>query len=457
MAFIELVLNSSTLKSVVTVLVATMLYHFIIHPLFFSAMSRVPGPMLSKLSWFYFSYYDVLLKRNEKILQWHEQFGPIVCIRPTEVSFASPNLMREIYGAAGKYDKSEFFDQFIAYGERAIFSVRPSWIHSRKRRSIASFFSKTSINNPIVEDSIRERVVELMKQVDTALENTPSLDIYPMLNYFAFDNITRLLYGRRHCSHSIENDFSERKILSGLKQAQLWGPFHFNYPRVSTWISKFLAFAGIQQHFMIAEHQLEDWTHQRVAVASADTELVNDYTLLQRMNGAQDVDGSTMSRNYIASEFLDNTNAAQETVTVALTYIIYHLSRNLGWQTKIREELLALPKQVDGYPSFAVTDAAPLLDSFIREVYRMNPGASGRAERAVPEGGKEYAGFYLPGGVSSSDTFMISVEIFSSDKLCRPASRLQPSLCTAISPFSHRQPNSTLSDGCRKTQSGCAP
>lgn len=166
-------------------------------------------------------------------------------------------------------------------------------------------------------------------------------------------------------------------------------------------LDRFLAFAGIHRGFLIAEHQLEAWTQQRVAAASAVAGSVNDYTLLGRMKGVNDIDGKRMSSNYIAEELLDNTNAAQETVTVALTYIVYHLGRNPKWSSKIREELLALPKLADGYSSFANMHDTPILDSFIREVYRVNPGPSGRAERIVPAGGKNCAGFYLPGGVST--------------------------------------------------------
>ena len=69
------------------------------------------------------------------------------------------------------------------------------------------------------------------------------------------------------------------------------------------------------------------------------------------------------------------------------------------YEAKVREELRALPVQEDGFPSLADIEAAPLFDAFIREVYRVNPGSSGRQERYIPESGKEYNGVYLPQGV----------------------------------------------------------
>lgn len=53
---------------------------------------------------------------------------------------------------------------------------------------------------------------------------------YPIFNCFAFDNITRLLYGPRHCAYTIENDCQERQLVSQIKQAQLWGPLKFKLP-----------------------------------------------------------------------------------------------------------------------------------------------------------------------------------------------------------------------------------
>ena len=85
------------------------------------------------------------------------------------------------------------------------------------------------------------------------------------------------------------------------------------------------------------------------------------------MNGAKYFDGSMMRHDYIASEFVDNINAALETVTVALTYMTCHLGRDLEWKIKIRHELPTLSEDADGYASFASIDTMPILDSFVRE------------------------------------------------------------------------------------------
>lgn len=136
-----------------------------------------------------------------------------------------------------------------------------------------------------------------------------------------------------------------------------------------------------------------------------DEDVKKDHSLLARMLDVKDKDGHPLDLTYIASELFDHLNAAQETVAVTLVYASYHLGVHHDWQTTIREELKALPVQEDGLPSHAAIEAAPLLQAFLREVHRFNSPASGRAERYVPEGGREYNGIFLPEGVCATIFF----------------------------------------------------
>jgi cytochrome P450 len=108
--------------------------------------------------------------------------------------------------------------------------------------------------------------------------------------------------------------------------------------------------------------------------------------------------GEPLSTSWIYAEVLDNLNAAQATITVALTYLLWNLAYNSNWQDRIREELTQLPCQDDGFPTFADINAAPIFNACIKESYRLNSLSSGSAERIVPLG-KEYNGVLVPPGV----------------------------------------------------------
>ena len=148
--------------STTVLLVFLFVYTFFVYPLFFAPLSHVPGPVGCKLSWYYLAYFDVRLKRNDQIAEWHKKYGPVICIRPREVSLSSSVLMREIYGTKGKYTKSNFFDHFMAYGARALFSIGPHWEHQQKRMLISKFYHRTAINKPVIQLSVRERNAQVV-------------------------------------------------------------------------------------------------------------------------------------------------------------------------------------------------------------------------------------------------------------------------------------------------------
>ena len=402
MAIIEDLFDSFR-PGIIALCVFIFIYVAFIHPLFFAPLAHVPGPIGCKLSWYYIAFFDVQLTRNDRIAEWHKKYGPVICIRPGEVSLSDPLLMREIYGTKGKYTKSRFFDHFIAYGARALFSIGPYWEHQQKRMLISTFYHRTSIQKPVVEMFVRERMYQLFDQIHTRLQakaDTKTIKMYPIFNCFAFDNITRLLYGPRHCAYTLENDCRERQLLLQMKQAQLWSPLKYNFPIVvnGSHFTKRLFPDGFKAS-LCAEDDLADWNWRNLTQAMEDKEVTIDNSLLARMLAVKDEDGRPLDLNYIASELFDHLNAAQETVAVALVYVTYHLGIHRDWQARIREELQGLPTQDDGFPSLAAVEAAPLFEAFIREVHRLNPGASGRQERYVPEGGKVYDGIFLPEGV----------------------------------------------------------
>ena len=404
MALIDDVLNGLK-PSLTIVFILLILYAFLVHPLFLAPLSHVPGPIGCKLSWYYIAWFDIWLKRNDRIAEWHRKYGPVICIRPGEVSLSCPFLMREIYGTKGKYTKSDFFDHFMSYGARSLFSIGPYWEHQQKRMLISTFYHRTTINKPIVELSVRERVHQFLDQISLRLQGEPDdgmIMMYPIFNCFAFDNISRVLYGPRHGAYTIENDCRERRLLLQMKQAQLWGPLKFNFPIVASTsqFSKQLFSDGFKAS-LSAEQDLADWNWKTLHEAIDDREITEDHSLLARMLTVKDKDGKLLDLKYIASELFDHLNAAQETVAVALVYVSYHLAMHRDWQKIIRKELATLPIEEDGFPSFTAIEAAPLFEAFIREVHRVNPGASGRQERYVPEGGKEYDGIFLPQGVCS--------------------------------------------------------
>lgn len=84
-----------------------------------SSLRAIPGPRISLFSSWILKYHEFHAHRTKYVHSLHQKYGPVVRIAPNEVSFASLDGVKEIYGAGGSgYDKTEFYNLFTIYGRR---------------------------------------------------------------------------------------------------------------------------------------------------------------------------------------------------------------------------------------------------------------------------------------------------------------------------------------------------
>ena len=354
----------------------------------------IPGPTLSKFSALHLGFYDLSYTRNERIWEWHRQYGPVVCISPFQVSVASLEGAKNMYGASRKWAKSDYFDHFKGYGMRSIFATKPYDKHQAKRKLIFAFYQASNIyKDPAIEQHCQERARAALRQIRSGQET----DVYSLIDWYALDNITYLILGPDYCTYTVDHAGPEREILRDLKYQQFLMPFRFSCPQIYGLVSA--SVGNLRPGYFLADEKLASWCWQRTSQAMSSPTLNNSRSLLRHLLEAHQGSKTMepLSHQYIAAEVLDNINAAEATIAVTATYLIWRLTENPQWQQKIREELRALPVQHDGSLSFAhVNGQAPSLDACLREVLRLHPASSGRGERIVPKGGYTFSGVFVP-------------------------------------------------------------
>ena len=361
---------------------------------------HIPGPWLCRVSHHYVAFFELLRGRPQIIARWHAKYGPFVLIAPGQVSIADPSAMRDLYSTSKRNPKSKYFDHFIYHNARSIFAELPYEEHRRKRSLSSAFYQATSILKPEIQNPLRERAMSVVSGIRHQLKSAKAVDVFPVINHFAWDNITALVYGPRHRSHSVEMDGAEREMLAGLKDCELWKPIDFNLPFAHYLIKKLGALYLKSPKFLMAEEELDKWSMQRLAEAVSDPLLSSDTSVVRLLKeDKRRLGGQKLTEDYVACEVIDNLLAAQATVTVALTFVVYHLSRNPDWQAEVQKELDGLPRLSDGLPAYSVLDKCSVLEACIRESYRVNPVSSGRAERCIAKG-EMYGGVFLPENVS---------------------------------------------------------
>ncbi|GFF41834.1 probable sterigmatocystin biosynthesis P450 monooxygenase STCB [Aspergillus udagawae] len=364
---------------------------------------HVPGPWLPKVSGLPLAWYDIWNRRNDHILQWHRQYGPVVCIAPNEVSVATLESTKDVYSTALRWPKSNYFDHFKGYGKngmRSAFATKPYEEHRAKRRLISAFYQATTIYKlPQIEQYVQERSRAVLRQI----QHGQGVDVYSLTDWYALDIITHLVFGPDFGSRAIESACPERDILALLKHQQFVGSFRIQYPNAYHYLSSIFAKLIPRLRYLQADSEFASWCKQRTLAAMEAPRISDSQSLLRHLLEIRGKDGEEekqqLDREYIAAEILDNINAAEATVSVTATYLIWRLTEAPEWQRKIRKELTALPVQPDGSLSFADLDSrVPSLEACLREVYRLHPASSGRAERIVPQGGHVLCGVYLPQG-----------------------------------------------------------
>ncbi|KAM5520935.1 Cytochrome P450 [Fusarium oxysporum f. sp. vasinfectum] len=373
-----------------------LIYAWLAYLLGNGSLRHVPGPWYCKVSNIPLSIYEILCRRSDIILNLHKKYGPVVQIAPNEVSVADLEATKQIYGTKDRWAKSDYFDHFMGYGRRSIFATKPYEDHRIKRKYTSSFYQAKAIYKlPEIEEHIKFRSLAVLDQV----RNGEDVDAFSLTSWYALDNITFLVFGPNHGTHSVDQTCTEREILEGLKYQQFIGPFRYRCPRLYNYASLLLQRASSRFQYLSADVKFPTWCEKKLFAALKDPHLNETHSLVRHLWELKqdDTNNGSIDVPYMAAEVLDNIDAAEATIVVTATYLIWKLTEAPEWQDKIRKELSALPKQDDGCPSFADIDTrVPSLEACLREVYRLHPSSSGKNERLVPSGGRTLAGVFVP-------------------------------------------------------------
>ncbi|RDW58916.1 uncharacterized protein DSM5745_11122 [Aspergillus mulundensis] len=372
-------------------------------------LRHVPSPLLNKFLRIKLSFHELRLQRNEAIASWHARYGPVVCIGPNEVSVASCQGIKDIYSSTNQFPKSAYFDHFAERGHRSMFATRPYRDHQRKRALTSSFYQASNIyTRPDIEAHIQERVTAVLGYIRRRSQEGTNVDVYALTDWYGFDIITYIVFGHGHGTRTVE-DLAyerEREILRHLKHLQRWGPFRVLFPRLFEAATSVASSVMPSLEYLQADKKLSRWSRERTShILQSSTP--NPRCLLgklaARYHGEQQSLGAGqksagLSREFIAAEVLDNINAAEATIAVTATYFLYHLSASPGWQRRLADEVRQLRESSECVPPFSAVNQLPIMEACLKEVYRLHPASSGRAERVVPSGGRVVSGLFLPEG-----------------------------------------------------------
>ena len=110
----------------------------------------------------------------------------MVRIAPNEISFASPNAVKDILAVGKGFNKTDFYKVFPPPENPDIFTEIREWKHAQMKRFAVTPYSMASIQRltPCIEDVERQ----LIEKLDSfAGDSRKVCDLGDWLHYFAFD------------------------------------------------------------------------------------------------------------------------------------------------------------------------------------------------------------------------------------------------------------------------------
>ncbi|KAF2790241.1 cytochrome P450 monooxygenase [Melanomma pulvis-pyrius CBS 109.77] len=402
--------NRTQVTSFVLVFTISYILFIVIYRLFFSPMSKIPGPWMTCIS----TAPETKALKEQRRTQWvnslFARYPGAVAVRtgPNSVSFNHPDAVKAIYGH-GKADtdfaKSSWYDSFSTTGE-SLFSTRSKKRHAMKRRMVAHSFSAQSLLS--FEPYVDVTIAKFMQKMDEFATTQEAFDIYFWFELFTMDLMGELALGN---SFGVLEAGKPARYSALVEQSQRFSniagllPFGKMSVRILSWVPV----PYIQKLWAARVEYLE---YARMAL---ERRFQNDRNkvlptgkprqdIMQRFIEARDPEtGRRMDFDELRAETSSLMVAGASTGSVTMNWMIYYLSKSPSVKSRILVSLEQMfPDNVDGSKPIPFTrlNKLSLLEHVEMECLRLHPPIGYTMPRDTPPQGAVICNVFIPGGVA---------------------------------------------------------
>ncbi|KAL9087907.1 MAG: hypothetical protein Q9165_006469 [Trypethelium subeluteriae] len=392
------------------------IYNLTLHPL-----SSVPGPFFARALPFYPLY---LFYRGDMALtmrRLHDVHGEFVRIAPNHIAVASPTCFKQIW-TTKDFEKGDFYDAFVPglSKHRDVFTIRQNSFHSQRKRIHANAWSMTSVLE--MEQYLDELVELFMQKMGKLADRNELMDLGLWTWRYTYDVIGELFFGKSYGFLEQEQDVGDLMATTGTV-----APFEAMMGIGPSWFKPFMM-------WMLAvpsiARGIKNMKRAKVEGQKKVADRISEVERGQHTRG--DMLGKLLSYVWEKGEKVDWTVqdveqecfvamvAGNDTVSITLTSILYHLSAHPSSLACLQSELDQAT--TDGVLSSTISykEAAslPYLAAVINEGFRIHPLFGYPVPRVVPKGGAEVGGRWWPAGTelgASCGTIEKSREVFGED------------------------------------------
>ncbi|KAI2706025.1 hypothetical protein CBS147332_7269 [Penicillium roqueforti] len=395
--------------------------------------TKIPGPLLGRAPLPWRVKHSMGGRFHVAIDKAHKKYGDIVRVSPNELSFASAESWKSIYGhpVGGTITmvKSEFYEMFgSGFDSLCIASERNPRVHSRMRKSLTPAFSTKAL---VEQESIVQSCIDgFIEKVGERGTRGEGLDLSKWFEMLAFDIVGEMAFGESfHCIENGKPHHWSEMVTSHVFIATLVDNLCryplFNYIRV--FILPKLTFSVRNRHSQFSR----DKVARRLESQSSRKDFLT--------NLVDKVENGEVGKEEVTAHASTLIIAGGESVATFLAATTYYILKSPSVHAELCKETCASFDNLSDINATAVQQL-PYLQAVISESLRIYPSASQGFPRLSP--GAEIGGVYIPRGTevyTSAWTVTHDPRYFHDPYVFKPSRWLDPA-CTdlkeASQPFS---------------------
>ncbi|PWY80340.1 cytochrome P450 [Aspergillus sclerotioniger CBS 115572] len=345
---------------------------------------RIPGPFLAKISnvW---RFVDVARGRPEVTLdRLHQEHGEYVRLGPKVVSVANLDAL-----------KTGFYrvQQQLAKGKstETLFTTLDEDFHAKIKRPVSAAYSMSTVAE--FEPFVDSTILTLFTRLDEFSEKNRAFDIAVWLQYYAFDVIGEMTFGKQ--LGFLEQGRDVEGIIASLEKTLDYVGKIGQMP----WLDDLIRGGSTGAVARFARDRM----HERLSQSESKSD---DYPgrqrdFLTRFLQAKTTHPDIVDDTQVFSYTVSNVNAGSDTTAISLRAVLYYTLKHPEILSKLREELRrALQAGRITVPvSWKQSQELPYLDAVIKEALRLHSAVGLLLERVVPAEGLQLpSGPFLPAG-----------------------------------------------------------
>ncbi|KAI0458276.1 putative cytochrome P450 [Xylaria acuta] len=395
----------------------------ILYRLYFSPLSKFPGPKLAAITKWYEFYYDVILRGQFtfQIQKMHRKYGPIVRINPFELHVLDSSYWDELYTGHKEYERYEWMSGRFGANTTTSSTVR-SDLHAIRRAPLNPMFSKRSITK--FEPVIKQKVELLSSRIAPYEDDGRVLVLNNAFNAFSGDVIASYCFG--FCWNQLDSlDFKDNfhpayEAVRKFAHLGLQFPVMFIVLGLTpSWVMKAVT-PNIHKMFTLQKDLKSKIMN---IISGKDNTNERDHpTIFSELLGS-DLPPQEKTLGRLGAEAQQLIGAGLETVAWALTTTVFHLINNPSTLKKLQAELEKAIPDPTAIPDSLYLERLPYLTGCVREGVRMSTGVSVRLPRVSRDKPMQYKDWIIPAGTPVSMTTLDVLndgEIFQSPQAFIP-------------------------------------